>query len=77
MTVVYSNSSQKYPSKEFLVTKLDNFVFVFFFVKFCSYTNSRVLISIITIIFLNSSSKVPKYGPNIFDFLPNVAIREI
>ena len=58
---------QKYPKKSFLVQNLG----IYYFTKFCKYTNSRELLLNITILFSNSSPKEPKWGifcPKFSDF---------
>ena len=58
--------AQKCPNKAFLVknTQIRHFGHKFrhfcSFTKFCSYTNSKMLISNITILFSNSRPKIPK-----------------
>ena len=60
--------AQYHPNKAFLVTNIQNGIFgpkfryFCFSAKFCNQTNSRVLISNMTILFSNSSPKIPKTG---------------
>ena len=90
MTILFWNSSPKYPNKAFLVPNLGIFVFFtkFFFhhfcfcTKLCSKANSRTQNSNMTILFSNSTLKIRKSGIfgskfKDFYFAPNVAIRQI
>ena len=75
----FSTSSPKIPKQRISGSKIRHF---YFFIKFCNETNSRVLISNMTILFSNYSPKIIEHTflvPNlrIFIFALNYATRQM
>ena len=64
----------KYPNQAFLVQKFKDF---YFCTKLCNKTNSRTLISNMTIIFSNSIPKIQKSDKEILLFARNFTTRQI
>ena len=90
MGILFSNYSQNYPNKSFLVLNLGISIFftkffftIFYFcTKLCSKTNSRTQISNMTMVFSISTPKIrisDMFGPKFKDFyfVSNAAIRQI
>ena len=82
-TKVFKILTQKYPNKAFLVKNTQTrhfgpkFRHFCFSAKFCSETNSMILISNMTILFSKASPKIPKsdiFGPKFrhFDFFSEI-----
>ena len=57
IAILFSNSSPKLPKSGIFGPKFRNF---HYFTKFCNYTNPKVLISNMTILLSNSSTKILK-----------------
>ena len=68
MTISFSNSSPKIPKSDMLSPRFKDF---YFCPKLCSKTNSRALISNMTMMLQNSSPKINEsriFGPKLKDF---------